>query len=61
MMREAEQIANALGVTFRVGIDRRIAGAEKVGAHKTSMLQDLEQGKPSSSMRSWARSSSLAA
>ena len=46
MMREAEQIANALGVTFRVGIDRRIAGAEKVGAHKTSMLQDLEQGKP---------------
>jgi len=46
MMREAEQIANTLGVTFRVGIDRRIAGAEKVGAHKTSMLQDLEQGKP---------------
>lgn len=46
MMREAEQIANVLGVTFRVGIDRRIAGAEKVGAHKTSMLQDLEAGKP---------------
>ena len=46
MMREAEQIANKLGVTFRVGIDRRIAGAEKVGAHKTSMLQDLEAGKP---------------
>jgi 2-dehydropantoate 2-reductase len=46
MMREAEAIANKLGVTFRVGIDRRIAGAEKVGAHKTSMLQDLEQGKP---------------
>ena len=46
MMREAEAIANTLGVTFRVGIDRRIAGAEKVGAHKTSMLQDLEQGKP---------------
>jgi len=46
MMREAEQIANTLGVTFRVGIDRRIAGAEKVGAHKTSMLQDLEAGKP---------------
>jgi 2-dehydropantoate 2-reductase len=46
MMREAESIANALGVTFRVGIDRRIAGAEKVGAHKTSMLQDLEAGKP---------------
>ena len=46
MMREAETIANKLGVTFRVGIDRRIAGAEKVGAHKTSMLQDLESGKP---------------
>ena len=46
MMREAEMIANTLGVTFRVGIDRRIAGAERVGAHKTSMLQDLEQGKP---------------
>jgi 2-dehydropantoate 2-reductase len=46
MMREAEAIANKLGVSFRVGIERRIAGAEKVGAHKTSMLQDLEQGKP---------------
>ncbi len=45
MMQEAEAIANALGVTFRVGIERRIAGAEKVGAHKTSMLQDLEHGK----------------
>lgn len=46
MMREAEAIANKLGVTFRVGIDKRIAGAEQVGAHKTSMLQDVEQGKP---------------
>ena len=45
MMREAEGIANKLGVTFRVGIDKRIAGAEKVGAHKTSMLQDVEAGK----------------
>src|SRR5581483_7556287 len=34
------------GVTFRVGIDKRVAGAEKVGAHKTSMLQDVEAGKP---------------
>jgi 2-dehydropantoate 2-reductase len=42
MMREAEAIAGKLGVTFRVGIDKRIAGAEKVGAHKTSMLQDVE-------------------
>ena len=46
MMREAETIANKLGVTFRVTIERRIAGAEKVGAHKTSMLQDVEQGRP---------------
>ena len=46
MMQEAEAIANKLGVTFRVTAERRIAGAERVGAHKTSMLQDIEQGKP---------------
>jgi 2-dehydropantoate 2-reductase len=46
MMREAEAVATELGITFRVSIDRRIAGAEKVGAHKTSMLQDVEAGKP---------------
>jgi 2-dehydropantoate 2-reductase len=46
MMKEAEAIAGKLGITFRVGIDKRIAGAEKVGAHKTSMLQDVEAGKP---------------
>src|ERR1044072_9579796 len=46
MMREAESVANKLGVTFRVGIDKRIAGAEKVGEHKTSMLQDVEAGRP---------------
>jgi 2-dehydropantoate 2-reductase len=46
MMTEAQTIANKLGVTFRVSIERRIAGAEKVGAHKTSMLQDVEQGRP---------------
>jgi 2-dehydropantoate 2-reductase len=46
MMREAETIAGKLGVTFRVGIDKRIAGAEKVGAHKTSMLQDVEARRP---------------
>ena len=45
MMEEAQAIANTLGVTFRVDIDRRIAGAEKVGAHKTSMLQDVEAGR----------------
>ncbi len=46
MMLEAEAIAKKLGVTFKVSIERRIAGAEKVGAHKTSMLQDIEQGRP---------------
>jgi 2-dehydropantoate 2-reductase len=46
MMREAETVANKLGVTFRIGIDKRIAGAEKVGEHKTSMLQDVEAGRP---------------
>ncbi|MFI5245135.1 MAG: 2-dehydropantoate 2-reductase, partial [Gemmatimonadales bacterium] len=46
MMTEAESIATKLGITMRVGIERRIAGAEKVGAHKTSMLQDLEHGRP---------------
>src|SRR5207253_6154074 len=46
MMREAEAVANKLGVAFRVGIDKRIAGAEKVGEHKTSMLQDVEAGRP---------------
>jgi len=45
MMTEAEAIAKKLGIAFRVSIERRIAGAEKVGAHKTSMLQDVEQGR----------------
>ncbi|MDE3011801.1 MAG: 2-dehydropantoate 2-reductase [Pseudomonadota bacterium] len=45
MMTEAQTIANKLGITFRVDIERRIAGAEKVGRHKTSMLQDLEAGR----------------
>lgn len=46
MMVEAQQIAERLGVNFRVDVDRRIEGARKVGAHKTSMLQDLEKGRP---------------
>jgi 2-dehydropantoate 2-reductase len=46
MMTEAEAVAAKLGVTMRVGIEKRIAGAEKVGAHKTSMLQDVEHGRP---------------
>jgi ketopantoate reductase/2-keto-4-pentenoate hydratase/2-oxohepta-3-ene-1,7-dioic acid hydratase in catechol pathway len=45
MMEEAESIAKKLGVTFRVTIEKRIAGAEAVGAHKTSMLQDVEAGR----------------
>ncbi|MFC4931881.1 2-dehydropantoate 2-reductase [Massilia sp. GCM10023247] len=45
MMREAEEVATKLGITFRVTLDRRIEGAEKVGKHKTSMLQDVEAGR----------------
>jgi 2-dehydropantoate 2-reductase len=46
MMTEAQAIAHKLGIQFRVGLERRIAGAERVGAHKTSMLQDVEAGRP---------------
>jgi len=46
MMAEAQQIAERLGASFRVSIEKRIAGAEGVGKHKTSMLQDVEAGKP---------------
>ena len=45
MMQEAQNIAEKLGVTFRHTIEKRIAGAEGVGAHKTSMLQDVEAGR----------------
>ena len=45
MMTEAKDIAEKLGVSFRVGIERRLDGARDVGAHKTSMLQDLERGR----------------
>jgi 2-dehydropantoate 2-reductase len=45
MMGEAQTIAHKLGITFRVDLERRIAGAEKVGRHKTSMLQDVEAGR----------------
>lgn len=45
MMTEAQAIAEKLGVTFRHTIEKRIAGAESVGAHKTSMLQDVEAGR----------------
>jgi 2-dehydropantoate 2-reductase len=46
MMSEAQTIAGKLGVTFRVPLEKRIAGAERVGHHKTSMLQDVEAGRP---------------
>ena len=45
MMEEAREIGQKLGVQFRIDIETRIDGAHKVGAHKTSMLQDLEAGR----------------
>lgn len=45
MMTEAETLARKMGVDFRVDIERRINGAASVGAHRTSMLQDLEKGR----------------
>ena len=44
-MTEAQAIAEKVGAKSRVSIDKRIAGAEAVGAHKTSMLQDVEAGR----------------
>ncbi len=46
MMTEAQMIAEKLGIVFRLPMEKRIAGAEKVGKHKTSMLQDIEAGRP---------------
>ncbi|HEX2789069.1 MAG TPA: 2-dehydropantoate 2-reductase [Steroidobacteraceae bacterium] len=46
MMTEAQEVAGKLGITFRVALEKRIAGAEKIGKHKTSMLQDVEAGRP---------------
>ena len=45
MMGEAQRVAESLGVEFKISLDKRIAGAEAVGAHKTSMLQDVEHGR----------------
>ena len=45
MMTEAQAIAHKLGISFRIGLEKRIAGAEKIGRHKTSMLQDVEAGR----------------
>lgn len=46
MMIEAQQVAEKLGAKFRVDVDKRLAGGAAVGPHKTSMLQDLELGRP---------------
>jgi 2-dehydropantoate 2-reductase len=45
LMEEAQAVAKHLGITLRVSIEKRIAGAESVGKHKTSMLQDVEAGR----------------
>jgi 2-dehydropantoate 2-reductase len=46
MMREAQAVAGKFGITFRVSLDERIDAAAKIGSHKTSMLQDVEAGRP---------------
>jgi 2-dehydropantoate 2-reductase len=46
MMREAQIIGEKLGVNFKVSLEKRINGAQAVGQHKTSMLQDVELGRP---------------
>lgn len=46
MMLEAQAIAERLGVRFPIDVDKRIEGGAAVGAHRTSMLQDLERGRP---------------
>ena len=45
MMREAQAVAEAFDIRLRISLEKRIAGAEAVGAHKTSMLQDVESGR----------------
>jgi 2-dehydropantoate 2-reductase len=46
MMIEAQAVAEKLGVSFPIDVDRRIEGGAAVGAHRTSMLQDLDAGRP---------------
>jgi 2-dehydropantoate 2-reductase len=46
IMEEADRVARALGVQLEISVEQRLAGAEQVGAHKTSMLQDVESGRP---------------
>lgn len=45
MMQEAQNVGEALGIRFRISIEKRLAGGEAVGEHKTSMLQDVEAGR----------------
>jgi 2-dehydropantoate 2-reductase len=45
-MEEGEAVARALGMELGITVDQRLEGAARVGAHKTSTLQDLEMGKP---------------
>jgi 2-dehydropantoate 2-reductase len=46
IMEEANSVARALGEELEITVEQRLAGAERVGAHKPSMLQDLESGRP---------------
>jgi 2-dehydropantoate 2-reductase len=46
VMEEADSVARALGVELEISVEQRLAGAARVGAHKTSMLQDVESGRP---------------
>jgi 2-dehydropantoate 2-reductase len=46
IMTEAEAVARKLGIDIGISIEQRLEGAEKVGHHKTSMLQDVEMGRP---------------
>jgi 2-dehydropantoate 2-reductase len=46
IMQEVEAVSHKLGMELPVSVDQRIAGAEKVGEHKTSMLQDIEAARP---------------
>jgi 2-dehydropantoate 2-reductase len=46
IMLEVEAVAGKMGIEMPISVDQRIAGAEKIGEHKTSMLQDLESGRP---------------
>jgi 2-dehydropantoate 2-reductase len=46
MMLEGQAVAEAIGIRFAIDVDKRLAGGAEVGHHRTSMLQDLELGRP---------------